>query len=132
MSYEEKLLNFVFKLYSKLGEDPSVQDACKGQNIVIELRLKDVPDVVWQVGAKNDKWFVNKGALDNADAVIEYLKLKYAADWWARKMSIESLFTQGAVAVLMGTVEDLMFLAPIEEPLQTAFQELKSEFPGQP
>ena len=134
MSYEDKLANFINKLYTKLGEDPAIVEACKGaeQDAVIELTISDVPDVVWQIGAKKGKWFVNKGSVDTATAAISYLKLKYLNDWWSGKLAAEALFSQGGMQILEGSFDDLSFLAPVEEPLKKAYQELKGEFPGLP
>ncbi len=134
MSYEEKLLNFIYKLYSMLGDNPAIKEALKEQetDVVVELRIEDVPDVVWQMGSKNKKWFVNKGATESTSAILQYLKLKYLNEWWAGKMSSEALFSSGAMQIVEGSFDDLMFMAPVEGPLKVAYQQLKGEFPGLP
>ncbi len=133
MSYEEKLLNFVYKLYSKLGDDPAIIEACKEQekDMVVELSTGDT-DVVWQIGAKNKKWIVNKGSVDTPNAAIQYLKVKYLNDWWAGKMAADALFAAGGMSLLEGDLSDLGFMMPVEEPLKKAYQEIKGEFPGLP
>lgn len=134
MSYEEKLLNFIYKLYSMSGDSPAINESLKDQetDVVVELRIEDVPGVVWQIGSKNKKWIVNKGATDSPSAVLQYLKLKYLNDWWAGKMNSETLFSSGAMQIVEGSFDDLMFMAPVEEPLKVAYQKLKGEFPGLP
>ena len=134
MSYEEKLMNFVLKLYSKVGEDPAIVEACNDteQDVVVELRISDVDDVVWQIGAKNKKWFVSRDAPDTPNAVLQYLKLKYLNDWWSGKMGADALFSQGAMALLEGSFDDLMFMGPVEGPLRAVYSEIKGEFPGLP
>ena len=133
MSYEDKLLDFIYKLYTKLGEDPAIVEACKEaeNDAVIELTIGDV-DVAWQIGAKGGKWFVNKGSVDTATAAIQYLKLKYLNDWWSGKLAADALFSQGGMQILDGSFDDLGFLAPVEEPLKKAYQAIKGEFPGLP
>ena len=71
--------------------------------MVVELSIEDV-DVVWQIGSKKGKWFVNKGSADKANAVIQYLKLKYLNEWWAGKVAADALFAQGAISILEGTL----------------------------
>ncbi len=134
MSYEDKLMNFAYKLYSKLADDPAIIDACKDQenDMIVELSIGDVPDVVWQIGSKGKKWVVNKGSVDEANAAIQYLKLKYLNDWWSGKMGADALFSQGAMSLLSGDLGDLGFMMPVEEPLKKVYQQIKGEFPGLP
>ena len=133
MSYEEKLMNFVHKLYSSIGNDPAIVESCKDVpgTMIVELSLGDC-DVVWQIGAKDGKWIVNKGSAEEPNAGIQYLKLKYLNDWWAGRMSAEAMFSQGASSLTSGDLSDLAFMMPVEEPLKEAYQKIKDEFPGLP
>lgn len=134
MSYEEKLANFAVKLYSMIGNDPAIIEACKEQtsDMIVELTIADADEVVWQIGAKGGKWIVNKGSVDEANAGIQYLKVKYLNDWWSGKMGSEALFSSGAMSLTSGDISDLGFMVPVEEPLKEAYQKIKSEFPGLP
>lgn len=133
MSYEEKLLNFVYKLYSMIGDTQSIKEAMNEQenDMILELSIGDT-DVVWQIGCKNKKWTVNKGSVDTPNAGIQYLKVKYLNDWWSGKMGADALFSQGAMSITEGDLSDLGFMMPVEEPLKEAYQKIKDEFPGLP
>lgn len=134
MSYEEKLVNFIYKLYNSISDDPAIIDACNERegDMVVELSIGDVEGVVWQIGCKNKKWVVNKGSADESNAAIQYYKLKFLNDWWSGKLGSDGLFSSGAITLLSGDFSDLGFMVPVEQPVKAAYQKIKSEFPGLP
>ncbi len=131
---EEKLLDFVHRLFTIASIDPSAIEALKGNEMVVEIQFADCPKANFQVEAHQDKLTVYKGTPKEPTIVMIYAGVQILKYCLEGRMSYlhALLMSRDLVANLGGNDEVVFFLEQMERPLRIAWMSLRNEFPGLP
>jgi putative sterol carrier protein len=127
--YQERALDFMTKLYTLASEDPEVQKAAKGKDLVLEFRVKDMPDFAMQLVAKDDKQTVRRGSEFPPTVVVEYKSFDTLREYWADEIGGTMLMVTGKIRVTRGQTRQLLFLGSMEKALRRTFEQIKDQYP---